>query len=168
MAFDPTESFARPWVAAGVLFYDHHDRVMMVVPTYKDHLELPGGFMEHGETPMEAAVREVREELGITPRIGRLLVTDWLPSPGVRDNQRFIFDGGVLGQGWLDQVVLQEDELAGYGFHDVASIETATIPRLAGRIIQADRARREGTTLYLEHGEAVHDSTRRPRISFDT
>src|SRR5699024_12113220 len=26
-------------------------RVMMVVPTYKDYLEIPGGYIECGETP---------------------------------------------------------------------------------------------------------------------
>lgn len=154
MATDPTESFARPWVAAGVLFYDHRGRVMMVVPTYKDHPDLPGGYVEHGETPLGGVVREVQEELGITPPIGRLLVIDSLPGPE-RDNQRFVFDGGVLGDQWSDRIVLEEAELAGYEFHDVASIESVTIPRLARRIIQADHARREGTTLYLENGAVV-------------
>ncbi|WP_309248834.1 NUDIX domain-containing protein [Streptomyces sp. MNP-20] len=31
--------------------------------------------------PLQACVREVREELGITPGIGRLLAVDWAPAP---------------------------------------------------------------------------------------
>ncbi|WP_306369386.1 NUDIX domain-containing protein [Nocardiopsis sp. CC223A] len=80
MVSDPMESFSRPRVAAGVLFFDHLGRVMMVVPSYKDHRDLPGGYIEHGETPSQAAAREVKEELGITPPLGRLLVVDWAPS----------------------------------------------------------------------------------------
>ncbi|MFE0268567.1 NUDIX domain-containing protein [Nocardiopsis alba] len=155
MASDPTESFARPRVAAGALFFDEQGRVMMVVPTYKDYLDIPGGYIEHGETPSQAAAREVKEELGITPPIGRLLVVDWVPNLSEGDKQLFVFDGGVLDRRWLDQIVLDPAELAGYEFHEVASIETATIPRLARRIVQGDRARREGTTVYLENGEAV-------------
>ena len=155
MAFDPTASFARPRVASGALFFDDLGRVMMVVPSYKDHLDLPGGFMEHGETPTQAVAREVKEELGITPPIGRLLVVDWAPTPAEGDKQLFVFDGGVLDQGWLDRIVLDPSELTDYAFHDVASIPGATIPRLARRIDQAVRARREGTTLYLEDGFPV-------------
>ncbi|GAA1466841.1 NUDIX hydrolase [Nocardiopsis exhalans] len=155
MVSDPTESFARPRVAAGVLFFDGLGRVMMVVPTYKEYLEIPGGYIERGETPTQAVAREVREELGITPPIGRLLVVDWAPTSAAGDKQLFVFDGGVLDQYWLDQIVLDQDELAGYGFHEVAAVGTVTILRLARRIAQGDRARREGTTLYLENGEVV-------------
>ncbi|MFL1440803.1 NUDIX domain-containing protein [Nocardiopsis protaetiae] len=42
----------------------------MVVPSYKDYLDIPGGYIEHGETPTQAAAREVKEELGIIPPIG--------------------------------------------------------------------------------------------------
>ncbi|MFD3683493.1 NUDIX domain-containing protein [Nocardiopsis sp. NPDC058631] len=155
MVSDPTGSFSRPRVAAGVLFFDRLGRVMMVVPSYKDYLDIPGGYIEHGETPTQAAAREVKEELGLTPPIGRLLVIDWAPNPSEGDKQLFVFDGGVLDQGRLDQISLDPAELTGYEFHDVASIETVTIPRLARRIIQGDRARREGRTAYLENGDPV-------------
>ncbi|WP_338042023.1 hypothetical protein [Nocardiopsis prasina] len=61
----------------------------------------------------------------------------------------------MLDQYWLDRIVLDQGELAGCGFHEVAGIGTVTIPRLARRIAQGDRARREGVTLYLESGEVV-------------
>lgn len=128
---------------------------MMVVPTYKDYLEIPGGYIERGETPTRAVAREVGEELGISPPIGRLLVVDWAPTPAEGDKQLFVFDGGVLDQHWLDRIVIDQDELAGYGFHEVAAVGTVTIPRLARRIAQGDRARREGVTLHLESGEVI-------------
>ncbi|MFD6953380.1 NUDIX hydrolase [Nocardiopsis sp. TSRI0078] len=155
MALDPTEFFARPRVAAGALFFDHLGRVMLVVPSYKDHLEIPGGYMEHGETPTRAAAREVKEELGIVPPIGRLLAVDWAPTPSEGDKQLFVFDGGVLDQRWLDQITLDPAELTGYAFHDVAALAEVTIPPLVRRITQAVHAREEGTTLYLENGDPV-------------
>jgi 8-oxo-dGTP pyrophosphatase MutT (NUDIX family) len=152
---DTADSFARPRVAAGVLFYDDHGRVLMVVPTYKDYRDIPGGYLEHGETPTEAAAREVREELGINPPIGRLLVTDWAPNQTEGDKLLFVFDGGILHPDDLAKIQLPADELSAYEFHDPAQAHDLTIPRLARRIIHGTAARADGTMHYLEHGQPI-------------
>ncbi len=93
---DQLPPMAHPRVAAGVLFFDEADRVLLVRPSYKPGWDIPGGYVEPGESPKQACVREVNEELGITPPIGRLLVVDWAPHPDEGDKMLFVFDGGVL------------------------------------------------------------------------
>ncbi|ROO89067.1 ADP-ribose pyrophosphatase YjhB (NUDIX family) [Actinocorallia herbida] len=143
---------SRPFVAAGVLFFDEWDRVLLVVPTYKDDLDIPGGYVEGGETPWEAAVREVREELGISPPIGRLLVTDWAPDDVEGDKVLYVFDGGRIGADLISEIRLDPGEIAAIAFHPLSEVPTLTIARLARRVQQAGVARATGGTLYLEHG----------------
>ena len=87
---------ATPRVASGVLFRDADNRVLLVKPTYKQGWDIPGGYVEPGESPKQAAVREVTEELGVTLPVGRLLVIDWAPQDGEGDKLLFVFDGGVI------------------------------------------------------------------------
>jgi ADP-ribose pyrophosphatase YjhB (NUDIX family) len=144
---------AHPRMAAGALFFDGGGRVLMVEPTYKSYWEIPGGYVETGESPLHAATREVREELGITPPMGRLLAVDWAPSDAEGDKVLYIFDGGELAPKYLAQISLQPDELKGFAF--VAPLEVAerTIPRLARRILAAMEARNGSAPVYLEHGQ---------------
>jgi ADP-ribose pyrophosphatase YjhB (NUDIX family) len=60
-------------------------------PTYKDYWDIPGGYVEPGESPLGACRREIREELSIAPPIaGQPLVIDWAPADGEGDKILFI------------------------------------------------------------------------------
>ncbi|MFI8517784.1 NUDIX domain-containing protein [Streptomyces sp. NPDC085481] len=144
---------AHPRMAAGALFFDEADRVLLVEPSYKDYRDIPGGYVEEGESSRQACVREVQEELGIAPHIGRLLVVDWAPNPGEGDNVLYRYDGGRLSAGNRRQIALHADEIRGFDFHDADRVPELTIPRLTRRIAAGNEARVNGLTVYLQHGE---------------
>jgi 8-oxo-dGTP pyrophosphatase MutT (NUDIX family) len=65
-----TSQVDAPRVGARVLLLDQHDRVLLIHARDPDNpshhwWELPGGGLDHGETPEQAARREVTEETGI-------------------------------------------------------------------------------------------------------
>ena len=151
MTDDPLDR-SRSYVAAGVLFFDDTGRILLVQPTYKDHWDIPGGYVETGETPAEAAAREVREELGIDATVGPLLVADWAPHPNEGDKLLLIFDGGVLTTDQLDGIRLQRDELTSYAFRDPTDAIALLIPRLSRRVAAAVNAHQASRTIYLECG----------------
>jgi 8-oxo-dGTP pyrophosphatase MutT (NUDIX family) len=49
------------------------EEVLVITPAGKSVTGLPKGGMEAGETPEQAAAREVREETGVVARVGRPL-----------------------------------------------------------------------------------------------
>lgn len=144
---------ATPRVAAGALFVNEAGAVLMLRPTYKDYGDIPGGYVEPGESPRAACVREVREELGIEPPIGRLLVLDWAPNESEGDKMLFIFDGGMLSPELHGAIKLQAEEIGDFGYCAADQLSQFTIPRLARRLSAALAARADGRTRYLEHGE---------------
>ncbi|MFD9333205.1 NUDIX domain-containing protein [Streptomyces sp. NPDC060028] len=70
-----------PLVAATGIVLDSRGRVLVLTPSYKDDLELPGGTVDDTETPEEGLARELKEELDLSVPVGRLLAVDSRP-PG--------------------------------------------------------------------------------------
>ncbi|WP_341926858.1 precorrin-6y C5,15-methyltransferase (decarboxylating) subunit CbiE [Nocardioides psychrotolerans] len=62
---DPREQSASPIVVAAVCFRDDAGRVLAVRKQGTDRFMLPGGKLEAGESAAAAAIREVREEIGL-------------------------------------------------------------------------------------------------------
>lgn len=147
---NPADSFATPRIAAGALFVDR-DRVLLVRKTYGNRWDIPGGYVDRGESPADACRREVREELGLDRRPLRLLVHDWAPSDSEGDKILYVFDCGELGAD-ADRITLQESELDRWDWVPVAELDTFVIPRLARRLREAHQAHADGATRYLEHG----------------
>jgi 8-oxo-dGTP pyrophosphatase MutT (NUDIX family) len=138
--------------AAGALFFDGAGRVLLVKPVYKADWEIPGGVLERDESPRAACVREVREELGITPPIGGLLGVDWVPPQGVWDaGLMFVFDGGVLPAELVGAVRVPPGELERWEFVPVSEVGGMLVPRLARRVVECAGAGR-GAGMYLEDG----------------
>jgi 8-oxo-dGTP diphosphatase len=131
-----------------------HQQVLMIRPTYKDFWDLPGGYVEVGESPRAAATREVWEELGIKVELGALLVVDWAPAQSEGDKILFLFQGSELNDS--TRFTLASDEIAEARYVGEDELDMLTIPRLARRIRAALSGYEAGHGGgYLEYGEPV-------------
>jgi 8-oxo-dGTP diphosphatase len=151
---------AAPKVAAGALFVDEQDHVMLVRPTYKPYWDVPGGYVEQGESPLQACIREVAEELGLRVEITTLLTVDWAPHPDEGDKMLFLFDGGQLTIDQLAAIAFRDGEIREFRFVNDSQLDELTIPRLARRIRATTQARRQMRPVYLERGvkPVAHDA----------
>ncbi|MFI6759294.1 NUDIX domain-containing protein [Micromonospora sp. NPDC050417] len=150
---DYIASLPRKRMSSAVLFRDPGDRILLVEPVYKDDWELPGGTIEADESPYQAAIRELTEELGLSVTPGRLLVVDWVPpKPGRTDGVMFVYDGGPLDPARTSQITLPADELRSWAWSTPAEAQSRLSPLLARRAAAALLAVTQGTTLYLEDG----------------
>lgn len=151
---DDSGQFARPRAAAGVLYFDSAGRVMLVKPTYKPLWEIPGGYVQPGESPASAALRETGEELSARLPVGVLLAVDWAPAPAEGDKLLFVFDGGELSPQQVSAVRVDGTEINEFAFCDRRELDGMLIPRLARRVHAAIDARAASRAAYLEHGTA--------------
>lgn len=151
-------------VAAAVLFFDDQDRVLLVDPVYKPDWEFPGGVVERGEAPTDAALRETAEELGLRLDAGelRLLAVDWEPRTGPRrGGLRLVYDGGLLDAKARAQLRLPADELRGWRFVTLDEASRLLPPGRYRRLAAALDARRSGELRYLEAGRPAAEGLTR-------
>ena len=144
---------ATPRITAGLLIVNEDGHVLLVRPTYKNGWDIPGGYVEPGETPADACARELTEELGVELAPGRLLVVDWAPHPAEGDKLLFVFDGGAVTIAEAGHRFTPDgQEIAEIRFVPDQELSDYTPERLARRLRTAVAARAQGSTIYAEHG----------------
>jgi ADP-ribose pyrophosphatase len=83
--FEIHRSIIRHPGSAVMMAVDEQERILLVkqfrLPAEADLWELPAGRLDPGETPIEAAQRELREETGYHAESWTPLISYW-PSPG--------------------------------------------------------------------------------------
>jgi 8-oxo-dGTP diphosphatase len=67
-------------IGAFAVILDKNDRVLLCHRTDQDNWNLPGGTVEQAETPWDAVVREVEEEVGLIVRPRVLSAVYSIPS----------------------------------------------------------------------------------------
>ncbi|MFY1703385.1 NUDIX domain-containing protein [Micromonospora sp. WMMA1923] len=145
---------ARKRVGADVLIRNEQGQVLLVNPHYKPYWDLPGGMAEANERPDQAAERELREELGIRLKVGRMLVVDWVAPHGPWDDSlMFVFDGGVLRGDETAGIRLADGELLEYRLSPLDEAESMLRPYVWHRLTNAMAAITLGGSQYLVNGE---------------
>jgi len=116
--FEIHRSIIRHPGSAVMMAVDEQDRILLVkqfrLPAEADLWELPAGRLDPGETPIEAAKRELHEETGYTAKTWTQLVSYW-PSPGYVAEKMNLFLAKDLTAG---EQHLMDDERIQFGWFE--------------------------------------------------
>ncbi|NYI04199.1 NUDIX domain-containing protein [Allostreptomyces psammosilenae] len=145
----------QPGPLAGVdaVVQDERGRLLVVDPVYKPGWDLPGGLMDSTELPVEALRRELAEELGIEPAVGRLLVVDAVPASVFgRTVLTYLYHVGPLTPEQLGELRLVDGELRAALFLPVEEALALLPDELRRRTAAALASLGSGTVAHLHHG----------------
>ena len=113
-------------LAAAVVVLDAEGRVLLVRHSYgKERWSLPGGEVDQGESPAEAAVREAREEAGIEVELDHLIGVYFLRSK--KNGLRFMFAARITAG---EPTAADADEIAEVGWFEPEELPQPTTPTM--------------------------------------
>jgi 8-oxo-dGTP diphosphatase len=154
-----SEQIPKKRMAAAALFLNTQNEILIVKPIYRERWLLPGGVVEARESPRQACMREVKQELGLEVAVGKLLCVDYKVQQGTREEGiEFVFFGGMLTDEVVRRIQLQLDELDEFRFVGLEDAVEQLNPWSASRLPFSLQALQEGTTVYLEDGQKVEVS----------
>jgi ADP-ribose pyrophosphatase YjhB (NUDIX family) len=148
------EAMSKKRMAASALFLNEQGKVLIVKPTYRPDWLLPGGLVERDESPRQACVREIKEELSIETPLDKLLCVEYLSDDTQQtESVQFVFYGGLITASQISSIALPKPELSEYRFSTREEALQLLSCKLARRLPYCFQALTESTTLYLEDGK---------------
>lgn len=119
--------------SATLILEDSEGRALIVKANYKRYWTFPGGVIDVGETPLQGAIRETYEEVGIKvdPTTVRFA---WVANrtSKLADTYQFVFRA-PLPAGVKEQIHLQVSEIDAYVF--VTKDDVLSADRTYGKVL---------------------------------
>ncbi len=141
-------------IGTAIIFLNTKNELLIVKPDYKESWLVPGGSTDEDESPLNSAIREVREEIGLEITTLKLIGVYYGHSHGVfSDSLKFIFYGGILVENQISQIILQKSELTEFKFTPINDAIPLLSNSLKKSIPQCLDAIEKNITVYIENNK---------------
>lgn len=148
------KQLAKVPTSGGAFFRNKKGEFLIVKNHYQDAYAIIGGVTEKNETPREAVIREVKEELGIEMKQARLFCVDSAMSEPF-DKILFVFDGGILDDHTIQKIIPNQDEIEKFIFVTYEKMLQIIEPKFRKRTVNSIEAFHNKGFVYLENGEPI-------------
>lgn len=149
-------SFPTKRIAAGALFFNSANKLLIIKPSYLPNWSIPGGVVEAEESPLQSCQRECLEEISLKAKKLQLLCLDYKDTIGVKsESLHVIFYGGRLAKNDVAKIKVDNHEIIAYKFINVKEAFKALGGQksdLAKRVKYALMAIKSKKVYYLENG----------------
>ncbi len=139
-------------MASGALIFNEKNELLIVKPAYKNTWSIPGGVIDANESPREACVREIKEEIGLAVTSLRFLCVTYYRNPGTEKGEslQFMFHGGTLENEDIARMMIPKEEISEFRFLPVEAALPLLGKGLAHRIPLCIKALKKNQPIYLE------------------
>lgn len=138
-------------IGVGVLIFNKNKQLLIVNPTYKEGWAIPGGGVDNDESPKEAAIREIKEEMEIDLKDIALLGVGYTVTKGIKpETLQFIFYGGELSENEINCINLEKNEHSEFRFVEIAEASTLLNERQKHWLVFCDNVFKYKGDIYLE------------------
>ena len=108
-------------IGVGVLVFNKNRQLLILKPNYKEGWSILGGGVDIDETPIEAAIRETREEINLDLENMPLVCVEYTQKKGIKpETLQFIFYGGELDVNEISKISPDKSEHSEFKFVDVS------------------------------------------------
>lgn len=141
-------------MGAGALILNDKNEIFIVKPSYKDQWSIAGGVVNDNESPRDACIREVKEEIDIDLKNVKFLCVDYTSSNGEKgESLQFIFFGGRLNQNEIENIKLDGKEIIEYRFMKVDDALSLLSGKLKMRLSKCLDVIKNNNAIYIEDGK---------------
>jgi len=133
---DSSQGHAK-FVVSAVVLRDEHGRILVVRKRGTSRYMLPGGKIEAGETPVQAAIRELQEEVGADLQATELTFLGRWTTVAAKEPDHLV-EGHIFEHPWIAGLSVQAeiDDLLWLHPDEMAS-RTDLAPLLTERVLPA-------------------------------
>ena len=149
-------SYPKKNMASAALIFNQRNQLLIVKPNYMNYWHLPGGIVEKDESPYNACIREVFEEINLELKPKKLSVVHH--SRFEKENVDalvFIFYCGKITENQANAICIPYDELESYKFVDFCDIFLYLDERMAQITKECTSKLDDQKTLYMENMKCI-------------